>query len=458
MPALEIEHSPLTICLERLHQTAGPPARPEKIAALAAMLHSDQSTLQSCSQLILQDLGLTLRLLRIANSPLFNPGGKTITSVTHASALLGMDALAQVVDTVPRQNPPHPARELAVLCQLTAVMARTLMGRLEPRYSEEAFVCGLFRNMGELTYALELPGDYQQVLADSQGRIGGLRESCQLHSHFDFDELSAGLLRHWGLHGAPALAAQSTPEALSPQSGNPEAQIALAASLAHIITSVYFRGDPSERGKSMGPCWGPLAKRYHMGETHMEGFCRSSLDSIAGTLARMGLTAERLRLREWMPAPEAAESLASVPAALPEQTNVSGLLQSAIDTGIDRAAWLPFADPAISLGASAGSGWPGEGPAELPQLIHPRKPPFLLAFGQRQDVWIDLNRDNRFRATPLALTLQPQAFFLLPVCDDRKVRGCLYFDWAFKRDFSPETLLPALSALRDHMATNIPAR
>jgi len=456
MQALEAVRSPLTVCVEHLQQSAGPAASIENAGALAAKLLTDQNTLQACSQIILRDLGLTLRLLRIANSVLLNPGGKAVTSVTHAAALLGTDALAQIVDTVPRHKLAHPARELVALCHLTAVMARNLMGRLEPRYAEEAFVSGLFRNIGELCFALEMPEDYRKILAGSQGQMIGLRASCQRQTHFDFDELSAGLLQHWSLHGPPVLAAQSTPEALFAQHGNPEAEIALAASLAHVITVAHFRCEASEREKLMRPCWAALAKHYIVREAQVENLCAACLESTEGLLAGMDVSKDKLRLREWLPAVAGAEPRVSTAAAAPpSQTTISALLQSAIAKGIDRAAWLRFADPIISMGASAGSGWPPDGASELPRLIHPRKPPYLLAFGQRQDVWIDFVKDHRFRETPLAATLQPSAFFLLPVCDGRRVRGCLYFDWASKRDYSPETLLPALSALRDYMATNM---
>ena len=298
-------------------------------------------------------------------------------------------------------------------------------------------------------------GRYRKILAGSQGRMIGLRASCQRQTHFDFDELSAGLLQHWSFHGPPLLAAQSTPEALFAQHGNPEAEIALAASLAHVIGTAYFRCEPTEREKLMRPCWRALAKQYTMRELQVESMCAACLESIEELLTRMDVTKDKLRLRDWIPGVAAAESRVSTAAALPRQTTISALLQSAIATGIDRAAWLRFADPVISMGASAGSGWPPDGAAELPRLIHPRKPPYLLAFGQRQDVWIDFAKDHRFRETSLATTLQPAAFFLLPVCEGRRVRGCLYFDWASRRDYSPETLLPALSALRDYMATNM---
>jgi hypothetical protein len=132
------------------------------------------------------------------------------------------------------------------------------------------------------------------------------------------------------------------------------------------------------------------------------------------------------------------------------------MLQAALAMGVDRIAWLPYNEPDITLASSAGTWLHGE--AELlPELLHPRKPPFLLAFGQRQDVWIDFSRDDRFRTSPLAARLHPTVYFLLPVIEGRKVRGCLYFDWHTRREFPPESILPALVSFRDYITSNMPA-
>lgn len=456
MPALDVPRSPLADCVKFLQHTAGPAAHAENALALAAKVRTGQSTIQACAGIILGDLALTLRVLRMANSVMFNLGGITVINVTHAAALMGTDALAQIVDTAPRHTLPRPARELTALCHLSAVIARKLMGRLEPRYAEEAFVSGLFRNIGELFYALERPDDYRKILAGSRGQMAGMRPACRAHARFDFDELSAGLLRNWSFHGAPVLATQSEPEALLAQTKGPEAEIALAASLGHIIMTASFRCDPRDREKAMRHGTGPLAAQFHVRGPQVEQLSEFALESVSALLARMGITREDLRLREWAPAEAVkaeagpgVEGQTAVPA-------VETVLKSAIAKGVDRAAWLPCSGRTVTVSALAGRGWPADATELLPRLLPPRKPPYLLAFEQRQDVWIDFAKDDRFQESLLAATIRPAVFFLLPVCEGRAVRGCLYFDWISRRDFPPELLLPALFSLRDSFAKNMP--
>ena len=456
MIAPEIARSPLQTCLDQLQRSAGPPPAPDALAALSARLNSSQVNLQSCGRILERDFGLSLRLLRTVNSALFNHGGATTFSVTHAAALLGTDALVQLIDTSSRQLLFSPVRELVALSHLTAALAGSLMARHEPRSVEEASVSALFRNIGEICFALDFPGDYDAVVRRSLGYVVGLRAACRSLHHLEFDELSAGLLNLWSFHGAPVLAAQSTPESLFAQHGHPESDVALAASLAHVLATAYFRCESAERDKLIRPCLPILAQHYHLRDRHLPELCGYAAEEFEPHLASMGLQLDQLRLRRFLPgedAPDPVETAVSVPPG----ATLASILRTAIDKGVDRAAWLSYREPDVRLEAAAGDGWPAGDPAGLVPLIHPRKPPFLLAFGQRQDVWIDFAKDNRFLSTPLAQTLQPAAFFLLPVYEGRRVRGCLYFDWAKHRDHAPETILPALTALRDVIGSRIAA-
>jgi len=457
MQASELQRTPLAICVDQLQQAAGPAVARENAVALSAKLLTENSTLQSCARIIRRDYGLALRVLRIANSAMFNHIGSTVMSVTHAAALMGTDALSQIVDGVPRHALPHPARELVCLSHLTASLARSLINRIEPRYAEEAYITGMFRNIGEICFALELADDYHRILAASQGQIAGLRAACRTRTKFDFDELSAGLLHVWAMHGAPILAAQSTPDALLAQQGNYEADVALAASVAHGVITSVFRCDTQERDKAMRPCTAALARRFHLTEMQVHELCFSALNNNFAIMQQMGLSKDKLRLRDWMPTQEPAEVIATPKIDIPLGATIGSVLEAAIGKGMDRAAWLTYEDPSAVVRNVAGTGWPDKAVEKLPSLLHPHKPPYLLAFAQRQDVWIDFAKDDRFRDSPLATILRPHVFYLLPVLDRRKVRGCLYFDWASRRDIAPETLLPILRTLRDYVAMNMPA-
>ncbi|MBM3784852.1 MAG: HDOD domain-containing protein [Acidobacteria bacterium] len=451
--------SPLDVAVQHLQHAPGPPAIGENAFALAGKLLSDQSTIQAGARIIERDLGLTLRLLRMVNSAMFNHAGRTILSVTHASALIGTDMMSQLLETVPRNAIPRPARELVVLSQIAGHFSWVLMARVEPRWTEDAFIAGLFRNMGEVMVALEQPEDYQHILHLSGGTLPGLRAGCRRHLHFDFDELTAMLLNTWSLHGAPDLAARSTPEALLAQGTQSETMMALAAALGHSLTQACFRAEDKDRDSVLRACWPALARIFRVRDVHLPELCDIVFKSVEGLAKATQVSREQLRLKPWVPeaAPEARPAEAPVVAgAIAGGATIESILRSALGHGMDRAAWLPLVESGIGVPWLEGEGWPAGVSSEIDTLFPVRKPPFLLAFSQRRDVWIDCGKDDRYNNTGMVKRLLPAAFFLLPVCEGRTVKGCLYFDWSKRRDQPPETLLATLQALRDFMAANIP--
>jgi HD-like signal output (HDOD) protein len=160
MQAKPAAPKPLAVCAEQLRQTPGPAVLSDNALALSARLTSDRSTLRSCAGIFSQDPGLALKLLRTVNSAMFNPAPEPVIHLGHAAALLGTEALVQLVGSVPRGALSTPANELSVLGLLTAHCSQRLMALLDPHRTEEAYLTGLLRNIGELVFAIEKPVEY----------------------------------------------------------------------------------------------------------------------------------------------------------------------------------------------------------------------------------------------------------------------------------------------------------
>lgn len=110
------------------------------------------------SRLILQDVSMTARVLRMANSSYFNPGGGKVTTVSRAIVLLGFDVARDIclsislIDTFLRG--PHRGVVVAEMAQSfhAAMQARSLAelgGQKEP---EEVFIATLLYRLGILAF------------------------------------------------------------------------------------------------------------------------------------------------------------------------------------------------------------------------------------------------------------------------------------------------------------------
>ena len=176
-----------------------------------------QASMQAIAQIILKDPVLTAKMLRQANSAEYRRGGcAPIATVTRALVLLGVQAVRSmcaavlVVQTVD-SGVAHPRRVQVALGHAlhAAVQAKalTLRQHFGPERAERAFVDALLSNIGELSFWVV--GGAQADALDAELTAGAEQQKAELAVlGFSLRNLSAALLRHWGL--APSLNAEAS--------------------------------------------------------------------------------------------------------------------------------------------------------------------------------------------------------------------------------------------------------
>jgi HD-like signal output (HDOD) protein len=90
----------LQACLAQITRLPDFPSFSENVAeVLTAALREDTSA-QQLAKLVMRDYSLTLKVLRTANSALYNRSGKPLFSITHAMAMLGVDAVRNIAGSL----------------------------------------------------------------------------------------------------------------------------------------------------------------------------------------------------------------------------------------------------------------------------------------------------------------------------------------------------------------------
>lgn len=119
---------------------------------------SEKAAVSELAESILCDPGMTAKLLRIANSVIFNTAGWQITTVSRAVVMLGFDMVRQIALSVAFVDAflRGPVRE-RVLREMArafhaAVQARWLAARRHDAQPEEVFIAALLYRFGELAY------------------------------------------------------------------------------------------------------------------------------------------------------------------------------------------------------------------------------------------------------------------------------------------------------------------
>jgi putative nucleotidyltransferase with HDIG domain len=187
--------------------------------------------------IIAQDLGMTAKVLQLANSPLFAPN-RVIGSPEQAVIYLGVDtvrALAiseSVFSQFGRRNHPgFSPEELRDHSFKVATLARKIARerRLAPQFCADIFLGGLMHDIGKLLLGSNFPAEYQEVVR-SFGDSDALRETEHRLFGTTHSEVGAYLLWLWGVPASIAgIVAQhhvENPDSAGPT--NPAAIVQLA--------------------------------------------------------------------------------------------------------------------------------------------------------------------------------------------------------------------------------------
>lgn len=172
---------------------------------IGAITSNSDSTASELAQVVLQDPAMTARLLRIANSPIFNVTGRSISTVSRAVVLLGFDEVRSiclsiaVVETMLKG--PQKERVMGDLaCSFhAAVQARSYAEQRGDKAPEEVFIATLLYQLGDMAF-WTFSGE-TGVELDAAMRVPGSDPARLQKQHlgFAFSDLTLGLSKEWQL-------------------------------------------------------------------------------------------------------------------------------------------------------------------------------------------------------------------------------------------------------------------
>lgn len=180
---------------------------PDVYIRLEALMQDERFSLDDVEKFIRQDPGLTLQLLKVANSPFYGLSYK-VDSITQAITILGAKQLKQLVLTSSASKMltgiPNDLFRMedfwnhSVLCGLAA---QYLANQCRDIEGDFAFVAGLLHDIGQLILFNKLPGQTRVALEltmDKTEKIE-LYQAEQRLFGFDHAELGGELMRTWHL-------------------------------------------------------------------------------------------------------------------------------------------------------------------------------------------------------------------------------------------------------------------
>ena len=173
---------------------------------ISRLSDSRESSAAELARVVLQDAAMTAKLLRVANSPVFNFTGKSISTVSRAVVLLGFDEVRSiclsiaVVESMLKGKQKQRVIEEMARSFHAAVQARAIARKRKDPAPEEVFIATLLSRLGEMAFWAFAGPSAERLDAALQQQGGVVPEAVQRQVlGFALSDLTLGLSREWKL-------------------------------------------------------------------------------------------------------------------------------------------------------------------------------------------------------------------------------------------------------------------
>jgi len=421
-------------------------------------------------RVILKDLGLTSQILRLANSAMYNHSGRPILSVPHAIIMLGWDKVRSMVSTVRFiehfANRSPCLRELLLLSVLTAVHGRDVAIAVGYPRPEEAYICGLFRNLGEVLIACHYPNEYSRIILTMHEEKIPERPACWRVLDFAWDEVGMRIAASWNM---PAQVRLSIDPSLAPGATTWDRCLSSVTNYGHELTRALYRKGAGLDSIHLQTVIDPEGHPALVSVRDLARIVDTALEETQQTFAALHVPTDTLHLANQ--AERARQILKSVPvfdptglAALQQAIQrssratqndfelapfITALLDDIHAIGFGHVIFGLMNENLTCIRGRLATGESVDESIERFQFpVDGAEGPMRAALERKEDVFVDRARDARYDGSALVTAFEPGAFALLPIVVDGKVAGCLYADVP-RAPSAFDAVRPALSRARD---------
>lgn len=181
------------------------PAFPKSVQAILKLANDHRSSAKDFVQIIEYDPVMTVKVLRIINSPYYGLPQK-INSIPRAVVHLGINTIKNMALTIaaigvfkPDSRSGFDVPGFLLHSLTTALLAKLLAERLElsPYECSDYFVSGLLHDFGKLVFAQCLPESFKQALTESRAQSVSLFLSERKYLGIDHARLGKMLAEKW---------------------------------------------------------------------------------------------------------------------------------------------------------------------------------------------------------------------------------------------------------------------
>lgn len=198
------KHSTVEFLLRRMRRKKDFPVVSQTLLDINRLTaEGSNASVDQLTNVILRDFSLTSKLLKLVNSAYYSGAGGEVTSISQAIVLLGLKQLRMttsgLIYTGQMTEAGGELKESITRSFFAGLVARHLAQRAGLPDAEEAFICGLFQNLGENLVIYYFPEEYAEIKQLYDGASTNKIAASDAVLGISFDELGAAVARTWKL-------------------------------------------------------------------------------------------------------------------------------------------------------------------------------------------------------------------------------------------------------------------
>lgn len=156
--------------MRRLQRRPEFPACSHSIAEINRLTEESSNTdFNKLGAVIVRDYSLTNRVMKIANSVIFDRTGEGVKTISQATARLGLKLTRMICNGLlllkQANDKDSDLKDILVASFVAGLIARHMVSSIKRSIAEEAFICALFHNLGNHLLAFYLPDEYEDINA-----------------------------------------------------------------------------------------------------------------------------------------------------------------------------------------------------------------------------------------------------------------------------------------------------
>lgn len=191
--------------LRRMNEGGGFPALDQSVARIVEALEVGEVDTTPLVDAVLADVSLTQKVLRLANSAMYAPIGRNVSTVSHALHVLGFEAVGhlalgvKLIGALGQMTPTSRSAERELAHSLVAgSVAGSIVGKSGMANGEMGVVCTLLHRTGRLLTAFYLPEEWTRIQHAIEAGLDEA-EAARGVLGMTLDELGMRIAQQWRL-------------------------------------------------------------------------------------------------------------------------------------------------------------------------------------------------------------------------------------------------------------------